>query len=239
MKLIKTILPLALLLLASTACNKKLFGIKGKGNNVTEVRSLNGFNKIDLDIDADVTYQQSATFYVEISAQSNILEVLRTDISAGVLKIDFRKWVRRHSNISIVIHSPEIKGIKISGSGNVNVPTAITTTDMELRISGSGNLTLYSLTTADLDASISGSGNLEVLNGTVNNQAATISGSGDIDMEHCQANNSASKISGSGSITVHVIQELDATISGSGNIRYRGTPAVNANISGSGSVIHI
>lgn len=239
MKLLKTILPLALLLLASTACNKKLFGVKGKGANVTEVRSLTGFNKITLDIDADVTYEQSTDFYVEISAQENILEVLRTEISAGELKIDFRKWVRKHSNISIVIHSPEIKGIKISGSGNVNVPTAITTTDMELHISGSGNLTLYSLTSSDLEAKISGSGNLALLNGTVNNQTATISGSGDIDMEDCQANNSSCKISGSGSITVHAIQELDATISGSGDIRYRGNPAVNANISGSGSVIHI
>lgn len=234
------ILPLALLILSITACEKVLFGsVKGKGNNVTEIRPLTNFNKIKLSMDADITYVQDSVYYVEISAQSNVLEVLTTTISAGELKVDVKRWLRKHNLITLIIHSPEIKGLDISGSGNINVPGLIATNDMDLHISGSGNISLYSLQSPELDASISGSGNISIGNGMVSNEKVTISGSGDIDAIGLSANNSAAKISGSGNISVQVIQQLDATISGSGDIKYTGQPIVNTHISGSGSVIHL
>lgn len=240
MKIAKHTLPLIFLFVALTACNKSIFGsIKGKGPNVTEIRSITGFNKIRLDIDADITYIQDSNYFVEISAQENVLNVLTTKVSAGELNVEFSKWVRRHSNISIVIHSPEIKGLNISGSGNITANGPINTNYMDLHISGSGNINLGTLNSDELEASISGSGNIQVNGGTANNQRATISGSGSMDMLGLSATNSNAKISGSGSITVKVIQQLDATISGSGNIRYAGTPIVNTHISGSGSVIHL
>jgi hypothetical protein len=240
MKSLKMILPIAILFTALTACNKHLFGsIKGKGDNVTEVRPLTNFNKVKLSIDADILYVQDSTYYVEISAQSNVLGVMTTKVSAGELEFDFKKWVRKHNPITIIIHSPEIKGFHISGSGNINIQNEIVTDDMDLHVSGSGNISMYSLQSQDLEVSISGSGDINIGGGNVNNQKVTISGSGDVDALELMANYSNSKISGSGSITVHAVQQLDATISGSGDIRYAGQPIVNTHISGSGSVIHL
>jgi hypothetical protein len=240
MKTLKTILPITLLFVVLTGCGKKLFGsIVGKGDNVTEIRELTGFNKIKLAMDGDVIYVQDSAYYVEISAQENVLEVLTTEISAGELKIDFRKWVRRHKDITIIVHCPEMRGMTISGSGNIDSPNAIASNDMDLRISGSGNISLYSVVTPELDASISGSGNITIGGGSANNEKVTISGSGNIDVLGLEANSSYAKISGSGSITVKVVQQLDATISGSGDIRYSGQPVVNTHISGSGAVIHL
>lgn len=231
---------LIVLVASTTSCKKTIFNsIVGKGGTVTETRQLTDFNKISLDIDANVIYTQDASYYVEISGQQNVLDVLTTEISAGELRIDFSKWVRKHSNITIIIHSPEIRGFVVSGSGNIESNGTITTSNMDLKISGSGNIVLNTLNTEELEASISGSGNIEVAAGTVDNEKATISGSGDIEMEDLVANNSYCKISGSGSITVWVLEQLDATISGSGDIRYKGTPIVNTHISGSGDVIHI
>jgi hypothetical protein len=240
MKIVKTILPITLLFIVLTGCGKKLFGsIVGKGDNVIEIRELTGFNKIKMAMDGDVIYVQDSAYYVEISAQQNVLEVLTTEISAGELKIDFRKWVRRHKDITIIVHSPEIRALTISGSGNISSQQPIATNDLDLRISGSGNISLYSVATPELDASISGSGNITLGGGSVNNEKVTISGSGNIDALEVESNNSYAKISGSGSITVKVVQQLDATISGSGDIRYRGQPIVNTHISGSGAVIHL
>lgn len=240
MKFVKNILPLIVLIAASTSCQKGIFGsVKGKGPNVTEIRSVTGFNKIKLDMDADITYVQDADYYVEISAQANVLEVIRTDVSAGELRIDTRKWVRRHSNINIIVHSPDIVGLRISGSGNITTSGTISTTYMDLHISGSGNITLAHLATPELESSVSGSGNIKVSSGTSTNAKAAISGSGDIDLLGITSVNANAKISGSGSILIHVTTQLDATISGSGNIKYAGSPTVNTHISGSGSVIHI
>lgn len=241
MKSLKWMIPVVLILaLHFTSCEKHIFNsIKGKGATVTETRNLTGFNKISLDIDADVTYTQDSVYFVEISAQQNVLDVITTEISAGELEIEFSKWVRKHSNIEIIIHSPDLREVDLDGSGNFESTGMLTTTDLELEVSGSGNIVLYGVTATELDADISGSGNIYISSGVVTNEDAKISGSGNIEADDLKANNSKAKISGSGSISVWVLDQLDATISGSGDIKYKGNPITNTTISGSGSVIHI
>lgn len=241
MKNLKFMIPVILLLAVSfTACKKHLFNsIKGKGSTVTEIRDLSGFNKISLDIDADVYYTQDSVYYVEISAQQNVLDVITTEISSGELEIDSRKWIRKHNGIKIIVHSPNLYALDISGSGNIESASTISTSILELNVSGSGNITLSSINSAELEAKISGSGNISASGGIVTNQKSTISGSGNIDLQGLTANYSDAKISGSGNISVWTLDQLKATISGSGDIRYKGNPAVNTTISGSGSVIHI
>jgi hypothetical protein len=239
MKSLKLILPIGFLFIIATACNKHFGTIKGKGNNVTEIRAITNFNKIKLDMDADVTYVQDSIFYVEISAQSNLMGVIKTSVSAGELKIETTKWIRKHNPITLIIHSPSIVGLTVSGSGNINSNSALSSAFLDLKISGSGNISLYSVQSGELEATISGSGNISVVNGTVTNQKATVSGSGNIETLNLTANNASAKISGSGDISVRVMQTLDAVISGSGDIIYAGSAAVNATISGSGSVTHI
>lgn len=239
MKKFSWIIAAVLLTVTVSSCKKNIFNsIVGKGGTVTETRQVTGFNSIDLSIDANVEYTQDSIYYVEISGQENVLEVLTMEVSGGELEIDFSKWVRKHSNITIIIHSPEIKELEVSGSGNIETFGPINTTDMDLDVSGSGNITVTSLNTSDMEAKISGSGNIYVNGGAVTNQEVKISGSGNIDFEYLQATNSACKISGSGSMKVWVTTQLDATISGSGDIKYTGSPIVNTHISGSGSVIH-
>ncbi|ASS47912.1 MAG: hypothetical protein A3D31_01555 [Candidatus Fluviicola riflensis] len=239
MKSIKMILPIGILFLVATSCHKHFGAIKGKGELVTEIRSITNFNKIKLDMDADVVYLQDSVFYVEISAQSNLMSVIKTSVSAGELKIETTKWIRKHKDITFIIHSPTIVGLTISGSGNINSNSAISTGSMDLKISGSGNISLYSIQSGELDATISGSGNISVVNGTVTNEKVTVSGSGNIETLNLTATNASAKISGSGDISVRVMQLLDAVISGSGDIIYAGSAAVNATISGSGTITHI
>jgi len=239
MKKFSWIIALAILAIGVSSCKKNVFNsIVGKGGTVTETRQITGFSSIDLSIDANVIYTQDASYYVEISGQENVLDVLTMEVSGGELEIEFSKWVRKHSNITIIIHGPNIKELEVSGSGSIETSGPINTTDMDLDVSGSGNIVVSSLVTSDMEAEVSDSGNIYVNGGTVTNQEAKISGSGNIDFEYLQATNSACKISGSGSITVWTTTQLDATISGSGDIKYTGSPIVNTQISGSGSVIH-
>ncbi|MNV34669.1 hypothetical protein D3C71_1260960 [compost metagenome] len=246
MKSLKLKIPIVLTLVAIgiavsfTSCKKHLFNsIKGKGETVTETRNLSGFNKISLSINADVIYVQDSVYFVEISAQQNVLNVITTEINAGNLKIESSRWIRKHDGIKIKIHSPDLRAMDLSGSGNMESSSDILTTGLELNVSGSGNITLASVHSNELEVKISGSGNISVSSGEVTNQKATISGSGNVKMSDLTANNSDAKISGSGSISIWAVDQLKATISGSGDIRYKGNPIVNTNISGSGSVIHI
>lgn len=94
----KVILPLALMIVLLTACNNGLFGsVKGKGDNVTEIRPVSGFETIQLSNDADIIFVQDPVYSLKVTGQSNILDVLRTDVEGSDLVIDYKKNVRNTS----------------------------------------------------------------------------------------------------------------------------------------------
>ena len=222
------------------ACHKGgPFGIKGKGNNVTELKNLDGFDKIQLSIDADIFYIQDSVFKVEISAQQNILTVLKVEVENHTLKFDFKRNVWEHNKITVTVHSPNMNEFNISGSGNITAQTPITATNMELDISGSGSVYLPSLTAKNLKATISGNGDVKIAGGSLVTQDFEISGSGKIDALDIVTQISTANVSGWGDITIHVVESLKATISGSGDISYKGNPTIDEDISGTGKLIHL
>jgi len=240
MKSFKFILAVSIISIFIQSCRKGiLWGITGKGSNITEVRAASGYNSIQLSIDADVSYTQDSVYYLEISAQPNIMKVLATEVNGSELKIDFKRNVWKHHTVKITVHSPNMNKLGISGSGDIAVSNAIKTSDMSLSISGSGDISIPSLIAETLTAKISGSGNITVSDGKINSEELSISGSGNIKTDNAVCNNNTSKISGSGDISLYATENLNISISGSGDIRYRGQPAVSSKISGSGSLIHI
>lgn len=240
MKSFKLILTVSIISIFIHGCKKGvLWGITGKGSNVTEVRSASGYSSIQLSIDADVSYTQDSVYYLEISAQQNIMKVLATEVDGSELKIDFKRNVWKHHQVKIIVHSPDINKLGISGSGDIAVTNSIKTGSMGLNISGSGNISIPLLIAGTLTAKISGSGDITVSDGKINSEELSISGSGNIKTENAICGNSTSKISGSGDISLHATESLNVSISGSGDISYKGKPAVTSKISGSGSLIHI
>lgn len=239
MKTIK-IISLSLLILGLHSCKKEAFiGVNGKGSNVTEVINYKSFAKIDLAFDADVLYTQDSIFKIEISAQSNIQDVIETEVSKGVLTFKANRKLWHHNPIVITVHSPEIKGFFMSGSGNVYVQNPIQTPSIDLNVSGSGGISIPFLITDQIYTSVSGSGKIKVEDGSSKNQYIDISGSGNIDFLNVKSNKSNISVSGSGDVKVWATEELSIAISGSGKVSYKGTPTMNTNISGSGKVINV
>ena len=129
----------------------------------------------------------------------------------------------------------EIERIGASGSGDVQGENVFRTDDIELAVSGSGNIEVK-LDSDDVDIRISGSGNIEV-EGRGNDASARISGSGRVRARDLKVRTLEASISGSGSIYMSVSDEIEGRISGSGNIYYDGNPdRVHSNSSGSGKL---
>jgi len=240
MKVFKFLIPAIIIFLSIQACNKgKIWGIHGKGSNISETRNAGVFIGVDLRCDADVELVHDSTFSIEISAQENILKVLGTKVENGNLVIDYNKRVWQHNKVKITIHTGNIQSVFLSGSGNINIQNEINTTTCDFKISGSGNITTAALNAQTVTAHISGSGNIKIAGGTIQSEKFSISGSGNINAEYAVSATSDAKISGSGNISVNVNETLNASISGSGDINYRGNPTVIVNISGSGKVTPI
>jgi hypothetical protein len=240
MKSIKLILCVAIISACFQSCKKGgPWGIRGEGNNVSETLNLSGFDKIHLSIDGDVFYTQDSIYKIEISAQTNILAVLKAEVSGTELTFDYRRNVWDHKKVNITIHSPSIRAFSISGSGNITAQNTLTSDNFDMSVSGSGNIYIPLLNAQSLSGTVSGNGNVTISGGTVKSESFNVTGSGNIDAGNIVSENCIVKVSGSGNIIVNVTESLDATISGSGNISYRGEPSLNSHVSGFGRLIHL
>lgn len=226
----------AFALVAFQSCRKEI----GQGPSITKTYSLSNFTAINAGVDGEVYVTQDSTYKVEIYGQSNILDQIETPIENGELRFQFRKFahIGRHDRIVVRVSMPRINGLGVNGSGHLFTNAPVTTTNMALKVNGSGNITMSSLKGTDLSTNISGSGRIAVNSGDVVNEDVRISGSGDIDLLNLFAQNATVRTSGSGNASVYVGNRLDINISGSGNVYYRGNPAVTTTISGSGRVTH-
>jgi hypothetical protein len=136
-------------------------------------------------------------------------------------------------NIYITIET--LNQIRISGSSELICNNHFNNlNDLELRISGSGRMSLDA-DVRNINSDISGSGGL-FMKGTADQVDFSISGSGSVNAYELMVVKANVRISGSGGIEINVQDKLDAHISGSGNVRYMGDPKVNSSVSGSGSV---
>lgn len=203
-----------------------------------ETRNVTNFSGIDLRMGADVNFTKAPEYKVEVRAQDEILRVLETYVSNDrlVIKFDRDIRVRLHDGVTVNVSGPNLNSLRVSGSGDINCTGAFNPANIEMDVSGSGDITVSDLTTNLLDAAISGSGDIKVLQGAANDAKLKISGSGSFDLAGVAAKTANVRTSGSGNTRLKVSDRLDVNIAGSGSVYYTGNPVINASISGSGKV---
>lgn len=224
-------------LIAFTSCEK----IKGEGPVVTETRSTSEFERVNFGLAGTMIVEKGENFKVEISAQRNILEVIRASVSSRELKLDIErgKRIKRHEDITVRITMPEASGFTVSGSGNIRIPDSFTGTRMRLHIAGSGNIEAEELDFNRIEGEIDGSGNIRVRYGSANDGRFTINGSGSVEMPGVEIREGDVTINGSGSVRLWTREKLKARINGSGTVYYKGQPTVDSHVAGSGRVVRV
>jgi hypothetical protein len=211
-------------------------------NAEEQTRNVGPFSEISLRVAAKLHLEQSAKQNLEIVAKSSTLEELITEVKDGKLIIRFPNenlfWKNfQPGDITIYVSCPEIKGLGISGSGDIIAEEEIKSKSLNLGVSGSGNIRLDNLNAEKIIGTISGSGDI-VLAGTTAAQdlSITISGSGNLKAINYSANDVSVRILGSGNVGIEAKKNLYVRLGGSGNVTYKGHPMIDQSIAGSGKV---
>lgn len=237
MKTIKTPLLIALfaLLIGTSSCVDDIF-LEGNGIVETEFRRASGFDAVSSSGDFDVTIVPGDEYSVEITAESNLLSYIETDVVGNTLKIRTRGMysLRDHRTIEIYITTPVLNGVALSGSGIIKTGSFLSD-DFRVTLSGSGDIDTQ-ISSETLKANVSGSGSIFIEGDTFESEFV-ISGSGKIKSYDLEQNVCQATISGSGDMYVNVSEAIDAHISGSGRVYYINYPVVHTSISGSGGVV--
>ena len=203
-----------------------------------ETRKVGDFSYVSMGVNADVIIKQGSKIELIIEGDEDDLDNIETYVSGSKLKIRTKSnswWGNNNSKVKIYITLKEFTGASVSGSGDIASSGTLKGGNIDLGVSGSGDLDL-TLDVQDVDCGISGSGSV-YLNGHGKSSSLSISGSGKLDAADFEIETISIRISGSGSAYVYATKELDSRISGSGTIRYKGDPdKVSNHSSGSGKL---
>ena len=191
--------------------------IIGQGIITSEARSFVDFHSINNLIFADINLSQGPQEEVIFEAQQNILDIVKTQIADGELRIFHEQCIDIIDPVIVHITIPDIKSLALTGVGNVTTQTDFELTDLTVRLVGVGDFNLR---------------------GTAETLDIRITGVGDVKAFDLNANICSISISGNGDVEAYVNDELDVSITGLGNVFYKGNPTITSTISGAGEIVN-
>lgn len=223
----------AYIALVATAC-------AGDGKVIEDKKSVKDFKSVELAVPGKLFLTQGPEYSLVIKGDEEFLEKIEVVLDGDKLRIKLESGFNfslRNEKVEVYVTMPEVEGLYIAGSGDIEATTPVAAKGLKTSIAGSGNIKITDLTVENLSAAIAGSGDV-IINGKGNAQDldASVAGSGDILVNGIMFNNASINIAGSGNATIGAKENLTARVAGSGDIYYNGNPLVDAKISGSGKV---
>lgn len=212
----KALITLALASILFTSCSKDR--LTASGDKKTETRELRAFTGVDSYGSNNIHISYGSTFKVTLSGSDNLLPYFKTEVVGSTLKLGYERVDVRHDDIQIYVTLPYLQYLEVSGSGDIDVSGQFPAMDFfQLSISGSGEVEVETAIIADeVGVRISGSGEADLKKLQSRRAEVNISGSGDARIgvsERLKA-----RISGSGKIYYSGSPEIDSQISGSGKL---------------------
>ena len=232
----KRVIALVFLALLLINCSKGQV-VVGSSNIISLEKQLSAYDRIEVLGSYDVIFTDGEVGKIKIKAPDNILPLIQTEVSDGLLRIDTGKN-RYKLKEPIIIYVPvdsRLKQVVIKGSADIYTEKNLETKALEVDVYGSGDVRLQ-VDVSSLALKIDGSGDIRV-GGKTDNLSININGSGDVEVPNLKAEKAAISISGAGDVSAYVTEDVDISIAGSGDVTIKGNPKkVKRIINGSGRV---
>ena len=213
-KHILTSILFAVLLFSS--CSKDR--VSANGDVITQSRELSGFNSIQSSGANPVYIKYGPEFKVEVKGSSNLMAYYKTEVRGNTLHAGFKRANVEKDDIRLYLTLPYLKDINLSGSGNTEISGNFPVQEsLEVRVSGSANVKAEdSFSSRNIQVSISGSGDVDLSRVSAESADVKISGSGDVRL--AVSDYLKVGISGSGNVYYTGNPQTDTKVSGSGQI---------------------
>ena len=232
----KRIIALVFLALLLINCSKGQV-VVGSSNIISQEKQLSAYDRIEVLGSYDVIFTDGEVGKIKINAPDNILPLIQTEVSDGLLKIGAEKN-RYKVKEPIIIYVPvnsRLKQVDIKGSADIYSEKNLETKTLNVGIYGSGDARL-AVDVFSLALEVVGAGDIRV-SGRAKDLSIDISGSGDVEVPNLKAEKAVININGSGGVSAYVTENVDISIAGSGDVTIKGNPKkVKRIINGSGRV---
>ena len=190
--------------------------IVGSGRVVSESRPASGFSVVSASLPARVVVVQSGGESLSVTAEDNILPLVRTQVVDGRLVLSLAPAIGISITRGIVIEVSARTVSAIDATGATRVELAGLETDaLALHVSGASDVTA---------------------SGTVRELRLDLSGTVRCQLEALASRSAITVVSGTSCARLRVADSLTATATGISVVEYYGDPAVVANVSGASAV---
>jgi len=204
--------------------------------------NLSGFTGVKL-AGAHNVIVESGPFSVTATGDDKRLDKLEIEVRGNSLHVSSKneKWnwndMKGRESVVIRVSLPALSRLALAGSGNLDVGSFDDISELEVHLSGSGNLTVKGglNVNGNIDIHLAGSGDID-LKGEAKSADISLAGSGDISARDMHVDIAEVSIAGSGDVSIHCSTELDVNIAGSGDVDYYGSPSLKQSVRGSGDV---
>ena len=188
--------------------------VVGSGNRQRQKREIAAFTSISTEGAYEVEVKSQQGLSLEIEADDNILPLITTEVSNGVLRIKATRGYSINNNVVVKIGAPNIDGIHSSGAGTIEI-TGLKNDKFEIDSNGAPSIKVSGETgTLDIESN----------------------GAGKVDAHKLRASKATVEANGVAKIEVFASDELNVTVSGPASVIYSGDPKLNKKVNGPGSV---
>ena len=227
-----------------TRCGQQtVFGEK----TITENRLLKGFEEIEINGSPTVYYTQSDSFSVTVKGPESRVENILTETNGKTLVIRNKGkmgpvniQLGDDGGLTVYVTSPDLTGVRLSGSGDFISDQRVDTDQMEIMLRGSGDIDIKDLICDRCNVELVGSGDIDLDRLDTKELSASLVGSGDIELHLWNTEDSRLALRGSGDIDATFHQNCKAVeceLRGSGDITLKGEVSrFSKEKSGSGDV---
>lgn len=217
--------------------NKSFDGAKSESRSMPTITSISNNGPLN------VIYIESDKSEVIVMGDENLFCRVQTKYKNGELNISLESGTYRNLWLQVVVYGPQLNQIKCTGSGDVKAEKVKSdAAEMSLKVTGSAVISIDKLECSrDLDMHISGSGDVRVKEATCQLLDINVTGSGDVKAGSVKYIKMDADVAGSGGIKIDNVEgnEAELDVKGSGDIRLNNgsTKYIKARVLGSGSII--
>ena len=210
--------------------------LAGKGPVLKEERIVAPYSALNVMHGVQVFLKQSDEPYLEIEADSNLIENIITEVEQGVLTIRLEQLILDYKAMNIYISVSDLDQIMLSSGVHLNTEGSFQTESIMI-LASSGSEFDMNIEARYLSSNIS-SGAIGNLSGNVMDLQIESSSGAELYANNLKAQSVRVEVSSGSVVDIYVSGDLTANASSGGIVEYAGNPATDDISTSSGGEVN-
>ncbi len=214
---------LLLLLATTTAC--MLNGLSGNSQVQTEPRSIRQeFKALSVSQGIDVYLTTNQSNSVRVEADDNILDLIKTEVQNGTLKIYLSKQVWHSKARKVYVSAPIIEEILVSSGASVKLENTLIVDKLMLKASSGSEIEVH-VGVSDLYCEASSGADITLI-GTAKNLDVEASSGSSVKADDLKTYDANAKATSGATVNVNATNTIQIKKGSGGSVNYKGSPKI-------------